>query len=382
LIAWFQPLLLALIGIAAIVTPLGLYDKIAPDDDLVSVPFQYAPDLSPFGRATIERSEYKSLRYCGDLSFFCPGAPSDWENIKDLTKAFQVWQSSIDLFTSGNTEPTVSSIFDIEWRSYFVSNNVSDIRLGETSFAKGFYRQLATLSLHEKLEAVEGLLVDSISGRLGFRNHTLPVERGLGVQWTEDILFVEPDTQCVNTNITVEYKLKGASFSRLSIHPDPVLVDQGGFVNLDHREPQVAFGDPQRDPNLHARAYSVAWHYNMLMMQYFNVTTNGSDGSTPFSYMDSQVGKKFKIGDEEGSVSGIELMPNSIQTSELNPNFIYLASDYDLNSTSNASRFDFDLQTGPNPLNITKNRFWDLGKFIDFVLNNPCRSLTICSNYL
>lgn len=362
MIAWLQPISLFLIAITAIVTPLGLYDKIAPDDDPVSVAFQYAPDTSPFGRSTLARSEHKSLRTCGDLSFNCPSAPpeTEWENIEDLTEAFQIWQSSVDLFTSGNTEPTVSSVFDVEWRSYFVSTNVSDLRQGKTPFAKGFHRQLAMLALHEKVEAVEGLVVDSNNAGIGFRNHTVPLDVGLGYQWTEDILFVEPVTHCVNTNLTIEYKLKGGSFG-LSSSKDHVLVDNGGFVNLDHTEPEAISGNPQDDPKLSARAYSVAWHYNMLMMQYFNVTTNGSDGSVPFSYMDSQLGKKFKIGDEDGDV--LEVVPNSIQTSRLQGHFIHLPDDYYFNSTMrNLSSFVPEAQTGPNPLNLTSDRFSDLGK--------------------
>lgn len=41
---------------------------------------------------------------------------------------------------------------------------------------------------------------------------------------------------------------------------------------------------------------SAAWAHNMLAMLCFNVTTNGSDGSTPFSYMDSHIGKRFDLG--------------------------------------------------------------------------------------
>jgi hypothetical protein len=126
--------LLALVAIAAIVTPLGLYDQLAPSDDTVSVLFQYVPDISAFGKATPKRSGHKSLRICYDTDGGCPGAPPDFDDIEDYTEAYQVWPSSIDLFTSGKTAPTISSIFDIEWRSYSVSEQVAYNHTGTVGF--------------------------------------------------------------------------------------------------------------------------------------------------------------------------------------------------------------------------------------------------------
>ena len=43
-----------------------------------------------------------------------------------------------------------------------------------------------TIALHSKTatNVVEGLVVDSKSGVIGFRNHTIRVNTGVGIQWT------------------------------------------------------------------------------------------------------------------------------------------------------------------------------------------------------
>jgi hypothetical protein len=133
---------------------------------------------------------------------------------------------------------------------------------GTTAFAKGFYRQLSKFILHETLEAIEGLIVDSEVGRVGFRNHTIPTNVKYGAKWTGDILFVEPETRCVNTNLTMDYELKGGRFSQLDIL-NLALVDKGGFTNLDHANPKVDSRDfqadpDQADPDLYGRVYGAA----------------------------------------------------------------------------------------------------------------------------
>lgn len=202
LLAWLQPIVLALVAISSIVTPLGLYDKISPNDEAKTL-FAYAPDVSAFGRATHERSEYKSLRVCyefGTGPTSCPGAPLVDNEKENTTENYRVWPSSVELFTSGEVAPTVANIFDIEWRSYLIAKRWNSFLTDLPSmkgFAQGFYTHLTNLITHETVEAVEGLLVDTKIGRIGFRNHTAPVDVGLGVEWTEDILFFEPETRCV-----------------------------------------------------------------------------------------------------------------------------------------------------------------------------------------
>jgi hypothetical protein len=191
------------------------------------------------------------------------------------------------------------------------------------------------LILENDLQAVEGLIVDSKAGRVGFRNHTVPVNALDGANWKEDILFIEPEAQCVNTNLTLDYSYR-ANDTGPGEFSDRVLVDHGGFANLPHIRPTVDPSNFQADPALHGRAYRAAWSHNMFLMQYFNVTTNGSDGLAPFAYMNSRVGQSFPLPNDDGFLGTAIMQTNG---------------DYgDLISTPDQRMPD---TPGPNPFNIT-----------------------------
>jgi len=61
--------------------------------------------------------------------------------------------------------------------------------------------------LREDIIPVDGLIVDLKDGGLGFRNHTIPLGSGQGARWDEDILFVVPETTCVDTNLTLAFNI-------------------------------------------------------------------------------------------------------------------------------------------------------------------------------
>jgi hypothetical protein len=287
---WLQLIASILVGLAGIVTPLGLYDDLSPGNGQNAVQFHYMPDTSTFGRATNVRAGYSTLRVCSGNKA-CPGAPENLSSIADETEMLSLWPGSVSLFTSGVFAQTVSSLFDIEWRSFRNSTAIT-INVTGSPFSKGYYRHVAQLILDDGLRAVEGLLVDTHQGRIGFRNHTVPIGTKSGAMWTEELLFVEPVTRCVDTNISFEYTFKGGDYSD-NLYSQQVLVDRGGFANLEHTKPNVRSDDFQADPALYNRAYSGAWRHNMLLMQYLNITTNESDGTAPFSYMKSHVGSRF-----------------------------------------------------------------------------------------
>ncbi len=63
-----------LVAVAAIVTPLGLYDAIVPSRIPQGVTFAYMQDPGPMGYGTPERSDLGFTRTCGDyLPMQCPG---------------------------------------------------------------------------------------------------------------------------------------------------------------------------------------------------------------------------------------------------------------------------------------------------------------------
>lgn len=77
----------------------------------------------------------------------------------------------------------------------------------------------------------------------------------------------------------------------------------------------------QDDPALYERAFRAAWRSNMLHMMYWNVTTNGSDGSEAFSYMKSEKGKDFDVVDRAGVIK-----PGLLQSRDRHGQFVELAS--------------------------------------------------------
>lgn len=78
LFTWTKPLGLGLVTVAAVVTPLGLYQSIEPDRHAQLVPMKYVADSSPFGYATAPRSSMGFSRSCGDYSAFqCPGTTTE-----------------------------------------------------------------------------------------------------------------------------------------------------------------------------------------------------------------------------------------------------------------------------------------------------------------
>lgn len=116
-----------LVAIAAVITPLGLYDDIVPGGKVLR-PFNYAPDPSPFGYGTPPRSNLSFSRVCGaQFLELCPGTnftlipgrspytdlyvPGGY-NTSIPSDYLQIWGSGLRHMAS-----TVSSIFDIQWRS-------------------------------------------------------------------------------------------------------------------------------------------------------------------------------------------------------------------------------------------------------------------------
>lgn len=133
IITLLRPVALTLVGIAAIVTPLGLYEDIQPSPELRLVDFVRQHDEGPFGFLTPPRSDLGFSRQCSDggaLPAQCPGTTtvitySDDGNTFNATVVNDDYDRRIPtelarLYQSGlSSQPSsVSSFFDIEWRWY------------------------------------------------------------------------------------------------------------------------------------------------------------------------------------------------------------------------------------------------------------------------
>ena len=170
----------ALIAVAGVATPLGLYETLLPADD-IQTPFQYLKDTSPFGYGTPPRSNFSFSRICGTGSLFtgpkpCPFSDSvviisyDSNGTVNYNYPYGINLSVpkviFDTYTSGTDDTTtVSNYFDIQWRRYITTS--SSLLNNGTTYLQGAFRSMQSLILNNAREPVEGLVVDTVKGGVG-----------------------------------------------------------------------------------------------------------------------------------------------------------------------------------------------------------------------
>ncbi|KAM6513478.1 hypothetical protein FALCPG4_015893 [Fusarium falciforme] len=299
-------------------------------------------------------------RLCGGYPFWaCPGSKvnvseSEWtEDTPWESYDMSIPRVVRDIFTSGleHFNPSVSSIFDIQWRTYSIEQDSESIINNGSEYLVGDYRQLTTLLLNDRIEAVEGLIVDSHNGGIGFRNHSLPSgDLALGASWSEDILFILPETRCVNTNLTIDFYIEDTE-SAYGYEPNTMLTDRGGFANIDRDYvwwgSDIFANDTQDTLDLRARAFKGAWLNNGRTMQYMNITGDTLRNDSRFSYLDSFVGKQFPLINPDYSSSYL------VEHRAIYTRFGY--GNYLPDLTRDSSLYE-------NPFNITTDDFFRTGQ--------------------
>ena len=342
-------------------------------------------DDSPFGLATPERNNYTSTfnRVCRDkfgaFPDTCPFSDTVAIDIKNSTYVgvdypygynLSIPHNITAIYTSGtDANTTISNYFDIQWRRYSTTQDSNGNYDNGSYYSVSAFRNVQTIALNNATQAVEGLVVNSISGGIGFRNHTAPLGFQDGVMWDEDLLFVEPETVCIDTNLTLDFIIGLPEDSASSLLSDIWLTDRGGFANLDLALPVPDVSNTQKNADLFGRAYSAAWWNNVYTMQFFNVTdvTNLTAGSKPFSYLKSTVGKKFPLFTDQTSA----MDPTSLTIA---PNFgSYLAFSVDSLASDNftASRRSTHSPKS-NPFRITPDNFTIASKSSNAVIDINC----------
>lgn len=339
----FRIFTLALVSLAAILTPLGLYEDLVGQTDSPPQPFHYIIDPSVYGLGTALRTPIsgKWSRICGySLPYACPHAPYNITQLRNSTLLqadIDTWlnttipQNVIDEFQSGlvDFQPSVSSAFDIQYRSYILStldlNNTGILPdNGTTPFTKGAYQALTSLILSDSYLAVEGLIVDMKNGGIGFRNHTAPRLDTHGSTWSEDLLFASLETACVDTNLTIDFhipKVRSQTYSRWGEYALS-LTDRGGFVNFNRTPPSSQKDYDQSDSGIWMRAYRAAWANKALTMMFMNVTnpTSQNPDRKAFAYLTSTLNQSYPLH-----------YPNGEQISlryQIHPNMLRLGSDF------------------------------------------------------
>lgn len=359
--SWSRKIASYLISVTAIVTPMGLYDTISPNSNQVLQPFGYASDDSSMGFGTPPRSDLGFNRICGLYSLIaCPGQSLvivNDTNTGTITYPhnynISIPKNVTDAFQSGlaSFSPTVSSIWDIEWRSY---NIMTDPNLQNGSqHVVGQYRQVQNMVLNNAVEPVDGLIVDTRNGGIGFRNHSTPSPQIYGSTWSEDLLFVEPQTSCVDMNLTIDFSLNFSSSAPSSSMQNVVLTDRGGFANLIQTYPEYNHDDPQSDIQLEQRAYKAAWLSNVMAMAYLNVTNPKTGNySSAFEYLNSKVGQTFPLPQETFGTYAFAY--DAFVTTKTWGAWLNIPAS-PLNLTTRSSS-----PTYPNPFHITSANFTDV----------------------
>jgi hypothetical protein len=401
-LVWAIILTTALVTVAAIATPLGLYETITPDKVSTLIDFHYVRDSSALGAGTPPRPSLGFSRICENGNRACPNTGQNITIVNVTTSNgltsteaeapygydTRIPKKYFDFLESGvshsRLNQSVSSTFDIQWRTWTTSAlNGTDVLFAPNSsyfnngsaYTLGSYRSLTNILLNDAWDVVEGLIVDSRNGGVGFRNHTMPSQPlPYGAQWSEDILFVEPVTECVNLNVSLDFSLTHANFTNDLEITSPRLVDRGGFVNFDRRGlPFIAIGN-QTDPLLAQRAQTGAWITDMLMMLVWNITDRHANGSAtitpPFTYLNSQLGKEYPLPTSEGTnkPASSSLSINSyrsIQSYNDLATFFSLLTPLPQSSDSNITSTIFNYTNLPaNPYNYHTTDMTPFGKIL------------------
>lgn len=301
-----------MVSIAGVITPLGLYERDELEDTPTPASFKYAPDSSAFFSGTSRRHGlpftrtckypwacYAPCPYTADVEVFVDDGLS-----QNCTSPYGTNTSVPDvlyhIYTSGTKghSTTISNYFDIEWRQLTTQYN-RELNNG-TPYASGSFRLLQSLALDDEVRPIEGLVVDGKKGRIGLRNHTLPVGYSRGVMWSEDLLFLEPEVECVDTNTTIDFSISFGSVSDASASislSNVTLTDRGGFVNINTTDPSNDQRNGINQPDLNTRAYQAAWLTNKYSMLWMNITdpTSKKNDTELFSRIDSKLDKTFRI---------------------------------------------------------------------------------------
>lgn len=312
IITWAKPLCLALIAVAAVMTPIGLYEDLAPSTTARLVPFVAVDDTGTMGSGTPPRSDLGFSRGCGGLVLMqCPDTTVVIDVTRDANWTNSTTESGLpydrrvpkllaQLYQSGLPDQarSVSSYFDIQSRQYSFKNEQGLVN-NDTYLVDGF-QPIGSMIMSDTISLVDGLIVDMRNGGVGFRKHTIPTGLQYGAEWDEDVLFLQPETVCVDMNMTLEVQVPGYDIMYDSSAPTGILVDKGGWVHMNKTSPYLDpwFEDLQTsllsngDPSLRARAYRAGWWTNVLNMYFFNISKPDTNRT---AYLTSHFDQRFPV---------------------------------------------------------------------------------------
>jgi hypothetical protein len=256
-----------LLALTGFITPLGLQNitvmKTAQQQSM-----SYIQDDGPMGLATTPRSMYRESRLClGWPNVSCVGTARLGSEGSYAVQS-NVYANVTSKFTS--PEGTQSS-FNMQFRQYATKvqsgvNNNQAMPVGQLTNIQSFL-------LSDSISAAEGVVIDMTdTPGIGIIQHTFPSD-GQGGQWYRDVLWLEPATECVDTNLTIQFKLSDDLTT--PVNNSMVLVDKGGLFSLTTAQPD-AYTDTIDNIDLRQHAYAGAVWGNLAVLSTLNVTRSAS----------------------------------------------------------------------------------------------------------
>lgn len=221
-------------------------------------------------------------RRCGwNLYTDCPDSIYSDETIRDSIPNATVVNSTIpqitlDTFSSGSKKSTIAGPTDLKFRAYIMAETPWVDH--NASRPLGRLENLPMLILEEKYHIIEGLIVDPFRGGVGLQNHTIPVGLNFGATWTEDVLWIRPETRCTNTNLSLHFSV--TNNVSISYSGDlGYLQDDGGFSDIPAVPPQPRWDTEDNEwkqvsssPDLKRSADILAWWNNQFTAWTMNLT--------------------------------------------------------------------------------------------------------------
>jgi hypothetical protein len=310
--SWASTIGAALLVVASVFTPLGLYEEIVAGES-TSIEFQYVKDPGPWGRVTMPRPDSWFTRYCElGLTINCPGQyqgvymkeiePGHWQSVEtdeNSTINVTIPANFTTMFTSAtsNRGDTVSGLFDIQYRRWKF-DKTGIINKGQP-FVNGNSRYIGSLIAQDRVLLTEGLIVDMTEDPgIGFRNHTIPVGLEHGGTWTEDITWIEPVTRCADTNLSIE--IRSENDLDFGDNTTFYVVDRGAFLGLDPTALESRPWIDNQTLDLFGRAHKAARMHNVLVASSFNISlpaeqiqtkivVNDTSSAPPYMYLESSI---------------------------------------------------------------------------------------------
>ncbi|KAF9444303.1 hypothetical protein P691DRAFT_796657 [Macrolepiota fuliginosa MF-IS2] len=266
-----------LVTVAGILLPLGLGDGPLVPADSRPTNAQYIPDNSPLASSTTRnRAQFAYGRFCS-LSDSGPPTPCPGNHDPNTTA---IAPPLIEIFNSTPHGP-----FTVQYRWF------------HTSFI-----------LRNDTFVTEGVIVDMSPTHpgIGFWNQTLPKLINGGT-WSQDLLWLEPVTECIDTNLTFDYFMVEGG---IKSHFESINIsDYGGFVDLAPTDPII--NDNGQDVDLIQHAYKGAVLSNAYTMPALNATRQSSFVGASYPLADRHQGNVTYFNTVGAQVDTVNPIPIS-----------------------------------------------------------------------